>query len=507
MEATEITCPQCGLVNNYLADACVQCGIIFVKNPAMLQAAQTVQDQENRKTTEAAEAGAYQTQPSNQTDASDNEPIKRPDPHEDTVEMVVPAEEDTPQIVAKPSDSMENAPEDNKKTENAEIEMEAIETSMEAVTEPTDAETLFLTEVDADQSAEQAAAGPFVEPADTPAEPQKAADQSPETDKSGSAGENSHDTDAKDAAAKQPEAQPMAATSTPESSITHESEDTKTETVASVETSAPAQKSDVPAESDIPAEERFETAPVEQGAAQADGRADAKALIEAPEKKADIDARAKEEAQKAKNEALKKQLEAQAKVEARKKEEAAMAKAVALKKKKRAQAKAEALMKQKDAQAKAEAKNKAAHDRALAEKKHRADQTQPEALKKQKEAQAKVETSAREMQVASGTQPAALHATGKGLDNHARLLELLKRYQGKAIGINYDNSAEIKEAELVEANEEFFSIRVKDKELQFSYPLKTILTIIEGQHGVETGEADKKSKFDAVIKVYPLVLF
>ncbi|MEE9497480.1 MAG: hypothetical protein V3V39_13200, partial [Desulfobacterales bacterium] len=66
---------------------------------------------------------------------------------------------------------------------------------------------------------------------------------------------------------------------------------------------------------------------------------------------------------------------------------------------------------------------------------------------------------------------------------------------------------EIREAELVDANEEFFSVMVKDKKLQYSYPLKTILTIIEGQEGVETGEDDKKAKFDAVIKVYPLVLF
>ncbi|MGD2038415.1 MAG: hypothetical protein PVH28_11060, partial [Desulfobacterales bacterium] len=63
-----------------------------------------------------------------------------------------------------------------------------------------------------------------------------------------------------------------------------------------------------------------------------------------------------------------------------------------------------------------------------------------------------------------------------------------------------------REAELVDANEEFFSVRVKDKKLQYSYPLNTILTIVEGQEGVETGEGEEKARFDAVIKVYPLVL-
>ena len=170
-------------------------------------------------------------------------------------------------------------------------------------------------------------------------------------------------------------------------------------------------------------------------------------------------------------------------------------KAEALKKQKAAQAIAEALKKRKEAQAKVKSV-----------KGHKTARTRVEALKKQKEAQAIAEASAREIQVASSSvQEAVSQTTGKGLKTHEKLLGLLKRYKGKAIGINYDNSAEIREAELIEANEEFFSVMVKDKKLQYSYPLKSILTIIEGQEGVETGQDDKKLKFDAVIKVYPLV--
>jgi hypothetical protein len=176
---------------------------------------------------------------------------------------------------------------------------------------------------------------------------------------------------------------------------------------------------------------------------------------------------------------------------------------VALKKKKRAQI--QALKKQKAAQAKAEAlkKKKAALAKVRASKKQEATQARIDALKKQKDAQAMAEASSQEVQCASGMTTAAAGS----MNHYERLLGLLKRYKGKAIGINYDNSSEIREAELVEANEEFFSVRVKDKKLQYSYPLKTILTIVEGQEGVETGEGDNKAKFDAVIKVYPLVLF
>jgi hypothetical protein len=48
---------------------------------------------------------------------------------------------------------------------------------------------------------------------------------------------------------------------------------------------------------------------------------------------------------------------------------------------------------------------------------------------------------------------------------------------------------------------------VKDQELSYRHPLKTILTIIEGQDGVDTGKPEQKAKFNAVVKVYPLVLF
>jgi hypothetical protein len=212
---------------------------------------------------------------------------------------------------------------------------------------------------------------------------------------------------------------------------------------------------------------------------------------------AGADAQVEQAAQKARKEALIKQQEALLKAQARKKEEAAQAKAAALRKKKLVRARAEALKKQKAAQAKAEAlkKKKAARVRALALKKKKADQAKADALKKQKAAQTRAEESAENVEVAAGQ------------SNYVKLLGLLKRYKGKAIGINYDNSAEIKEAELVEANEEFFSVMVKEKKVQYSYPLKTILTIVEGEQGVVTGEDDKKAKFDAVIKVYPLVLF
>ena len=197
---------------------------------------------------------------------------------------------------------------------------------------------------------------------------------------------------------------------------------------------------------------------------------------------------------------IQKQTEAQATVEAVKIEKAAQGLAEAQKKQK-AGSDPKLIEKQKAALSKAQAlkmkKLKFAQAQALKRKK--AAMVKAQALKKQKEAQTGIENANRET------------ATGatmiQSMQANTKILGLLKKYEGQAIGINYDNSADIKEAELVEANDEFFSVFVKDQKLTYRHPLKTILTIIEGQDGVETGIPEQKAKFKAVVKVYPLVLF
>ncbi len=520
MEENQITCPQCGLVNNVLADACVQCGIIFVKNPAM-QAAAALQDDEKRKSIEAAEAILDEAQPDaveavetleEETHTTsepepvspDKDTIRRPDPHEDTVEIRIPKPQELSEIEEASLD--EEIPDAAKSQDEvtAEIELEAIETSMETVTEPDDTEKPILLDSKADDSPK----AETVETAEKLVEP--AADNTQESDKAESDEKDQPVSTADQTATADSKIEPIAADPSQENSTTSEPERKPSESKTPAETEKTAEKPAEPIESadkttakdaiELEGLEIIETTESEvktgeQDAALSEARDDEAKSQSAVDKK--IDTTVNQEAQKAKNEALKKQQEALLKAEARKKEKAAQTKAAALKKKKLAQAKAEALKKQKAAQAKAEAlkKKKAAQAKALALKKQKANKAKAEALKKQKAAQTKAEESAETLEVAAGQ------------SNYVKLLGLLKRYKGKAIGINYDNSAEIKEAELVDANEEFFSVMVKEKKVQYSYPLKTILTIVEGEQGVEAGEDDKKAKFDAVIKVYPLVLF
>jgi hypothetical protein len=175
-----------------------------------------------------------------------------------------------------------------------------------------------------------------------------------------------------------------------------------------------------------------------------------------------------------------------------------------------AEAKAQALKKQKAALAKAQAQKKKSLilSQAAALKRKKAAAAKAQALKKQKQAQANLEAAHLEEAAAAPVKgPGSRSAAAGGGATERRIQNLLQKYQGQAIGINYDNSIEIKEAELVEANREFFSVYVRDKKLHYSYPLKNIFTVIEGKDGVEAGDSKAQEKFKAVIKVYPLAAF
>ena len=515
MEAKEIICPQCGLANNELAESCVQCGIIFIKNPGM--STHAIQEDRKIKAIEEAEILLNGTPASTEIGAFENDIIKKPDPSEDTLEMQIPKEETADSKLAAES-PQEPEPEADKNMDHQEIEMEAIEAAMETVDGTVDPEALFLSEVDTNKSAEATAPEAAQKTASGPSAVEQADDQSGETfntktDKGDSQNRKAEALPVKPAPSDNPLDEPQKEEKLEEK----ESQEVKSETGTFAETetavseiveSLNSEGHPIPAEANAPEEQEIQSEEkppptlAEAAPVKAEAMPDENATIEMPIELVEEQPRADQLAEKAKQDTLKKQQEAQAKVGAQEKEKAA--KAVAMKKKKLAQAQAEALKKQKAAQAKAEAlrKKKEILAKARASKKQQAIQAKADALKKQKEAQAKAEASSQDVQCAcTGTQAAAA-----SMSHYERLLGLLKRYKGKAIGINYDNSSEIREAELVDANEEFFSVRVKDKKLQFSYPLKTILTIVEGQEGVETGEGDKKAKFDAVIKVYPLVL-
>ena len=141
---------------------------------------------------------------------------------------------------------------------------------------------------------------------------------------------------------------------------------------------------------------------------------------------------------------------------------------------------------------------KAAQAKAAAQR-----QQQLLALKQQQAAMANALAQKNEAQAKlAAAQPATATAASE-----AKTVELLKKYEGQAIGINYDNSADIREAELAQVNSDYFTVIVKEKKLRFTFPLRTLLSVVEGEDGVEAVVGGTTAKMKAVLKVYPLVLF
>ncbi|MFC1869584.1 hypothetical protein ACFL0H_15830, partial [Thermodesulfobacteriota bacterium] len=83
-----------------------------------------------------------------------------------------------------------------------------------------------------------------------------------------------------------------------------------------------------------------------------------------------------------------------------------------------------------------------------------------------------------------------------------KIKDLLKKYEEETIGINYDNSSEIKGANLVKVGDDIFSILIMDKELMKSFPLRNIMSITEGVNGVSIDNMEGKSPFPIIIEVY-----
>ncbi|MGD8755929.1 MAG: hypothetical protein PVF98_09690, partial [Desulfobacterales bacterium] len=237
MEENQITCPQCGLANDILADACVQCGIIFVKDPAMIAAAAALDDAK-RKSIEAAEAILDETQPPEALAALDNEAIKRPDPHEDTVEIRIPRREELPPVDAQLPDSEPSKPEEPKDEQKSEIDLESIETALETVIEPMEGEAPNLTDAKADEPAKPTADATAEKPDEPASDFQKTANESTEADNSVSTGKDSPDSKADEPAAKESKAESMATEASSESLLNTESEKKQTAPEASVESEA-----------------------------------------------------------------------------------------------------------------------------------------------------------------------------------------------------------------------------------------------------------------------------
>jgi ribosomal protein L40E len=174
------------------------------------------------------------------------------------------------------------------------------------------------------------------------------------------------------------------------------------------------------------------------------------------------------------------------------KKAAAEQRAEALRKQKEEEEKAEALRKQKEEEEKAEAlrRQKEEEEKAEALRRQKEEEEKAEALRKQKEEEEIEEGQKTEQDIIKALKP-----------KH-KIKDLLKKYEGEAIGINYENPTDIKAASLAGVNDDHFSVFVTGDQLMYTFPYTSIISIIEGLDGVSTGSSKDDTAFSVVVKVY-----
>ncbi len=140
-----------------------------------------------------------------------------------------------------------------------------------------------------------------------------------------------------------------------------------------------------------------------------------------------------------------------------------------------------------------------------AEAARRKDQDEKEAEQRRQmeaEEQAKIEAVEKERQDAQKRTETIL----KTVLPKPTMKELLKKYEGEAVGINFDDPAEIKSARLAKVNEDHFSIMVPENELVHTYPYSDIVEIVEGAEGVPIDASGETPTYPVVIRIFHLMV-
>jgi len=221
------------------------------------------------------------------------------------------------------------------------------------------------------------------------------------------------------------------------------------------------------------------------------------------EEKAEFLAKKKEEEERAED--LRRQKEEEEQAEALRKQKEEEEGAEALRKQKEEEERAEALRRQKEEEERAEdlRRQKEEEEQAEALRKQKKEEERAEALRRQKEEEKRAEALRRQKEEEEKKEfQKRVEDITKVLKPRPKIKDLLKKYEGQAIGINYNSPSEIKSADLIKVGEDFFSIFITDDKLIKSYPLINIMSVIEKVNRVSPGNMEEKAEISFVIQVY-----
>jgi hypothetical protein len=84
--------------------------------------------------------------------------------------------------------------------------------------------------------------------------------------------------------------------------------------------------------------------------------------------------------------------------------------------------------------------------------------------------------------------------------------DILKKYVGQTIGINFKQPKGYEYAELVEVSDDHLSVKDPETGITFHFPLRWIMNIVESEAGLSLGTFSKKD-YPVLVEVFHLVVY
>jgi len=143
-------------------------------------------------------------------------------------------------------------------------------------------------------------------------------------------------------------------------------------------------------------------------------------------------------------------------------------------------------------------REKEALEKATAEQEEKEARRKEKALQKEKQEQEKAEALRRERMDQKKRTETVLTRIAPRPD----IRGLLQKYEGKKIGLNYDDPAEVKSVWLAKVNEDHFSVLEMDKEFVYSFPFSSILSFVESADGMAADGGADAAVYALAVRVH-----
>ncbi|MDI6767102.1 MAG: hypothetical protein QME52_09800 [Bacteroidota bacterium] len=85
--------------------------------------------------------------------------------------------------------------------------------------------------------------------------------------------------------------------------------------------------------------------------------------------------------------------------------------------------------------------------------------------------------------------------------------ELLQKYVGQDIGINFKEVKKYDYAKLLTVETDYFTVQDPETNIRYSYSFRWLLNVVEGEGGISTVGVFSSKNFPVCIEVFHLVVY